>query len=55
LAATSFFRWGHWGTRSFDASTKYGTTAMLSQSQATGGGDEEDSGATSGVEDRGGR
>jgi hypothetical protein len=55
LAAASFFRWGHRGARSLDASTKYDTATMLSQSRAKGGGDEEDSGATSSVEGRGGQ
>jgi hypothetical protein len=55
LVAANFFRWGHWGVWSLDVSTKYGTAAMLSRSRAIGGGDEEDSGATSGVEGRGGR
>ena len=53
LVAASFFHWGHRGTRSLDASVKYGTTTMSSRSPAAGGGDEEDTGGGAGVDDEG--
>jgi hypothetical protein len=54
LAAVSFFCWGHQGARSLDASAKY-STAVTSWSPAVVGGDEEDIGAGSSDEGRGGR
>jgi hypothetical protein len=43
------------GARSLEADTKYDTAAMPSPSLATGGGDEEDDGASDSDEGRGGR
>jgi len=43
------------GARSLDASVKYGTAATTEQSPVAGGGDEEDVGADSVDEGRGGR
>jgi hypothetical protein len=55
LAAVSFFRWGHRGARSLNASVKYGTAATPSRSLAVGGGDEEEVGTNSTVDEgRGG-
>jgi hypothetical protein len=55
LAAVNFFYWGNRGTWSLDASAKYNTAVMPSRSPAAGGGDEEQVGAGSGDEGRGGR
>jgi hypothetical protein len=54
LTATSFFYWGHRGVRSLDGSVKHGTAATPSRSPTAGGGDEEDVGAGSDDEGRGG-
>jgi hypothetical protein len=54
LTATSFFYWGHRGVRSLDGSVKHGTAATPSRSPIAGGGDEEDAGAGSNDEGRGG-
>ena len=50
LAAVSFFRWGHRGTRSLEAGAKYNTATTPSPSLAARGGDEEDADAGAGDE-----